>query len=264
MIKTITISVLIFIINFNLLAYSKQKNVIQKDEETKTDYVFNSNEKLEYIVHWGFLNMAKASIEIKTKKYNGIESFFAIAIAKTIGSFYSMYKVKDIYASYFSKKTLLPYKAVRNIRESSYKTYNVVSFNRADNTVNSFKSGVKKVPKGIMDFVSASYYLRQYKLNNLKKDQIITIQTYFDDEVFPLKVKFKGYKTIKTKFGKIKCIKMHPVMKTGDYFKTEEDLTIYITADKNKIPIKLELDIFLGTLKVDLIKHTNLKYKLGK
>ena len=92
----------------------------------------------------------------------------------------------------------------------------------------------------------------------LKQDQTITVETYFTDEKYPLTVRFKGYETIKTKFGMVKCMKFMPVVITGRVFKTKDDLTIWLTNDSNFIPIRIKFEIFVGSVYCDLIEYKNL------
>jgi hypothetical protein len=65
-------------------------------------------------------------------------------------------------------------------------------------------------------------------------------------------MRYLGVETIKTKFGKIKCLKFRPLVQSGRVFKAEESLAIWISADKNKIPIRIQADLSVGSLKADL------------
>ena len=70
----------------------------------------------------------------------------------------------------------------------------------------------------------------------LKKGDIVNLNVFFDSETFPFKLKFLGHESIKTTFGKIKCIKFRPYVMAGRVFKDEESLTLWVTADANKVP----------------------------
>ena len=41
-------------------------------------------------------------------------------------------------------------------------------------------------------------------------------------------------------------------------FKKDESLTMWITADKNRIPIKIKADIIVGSIRIDLESFSNL------
>ena len=46
----------------------------------------------------------------------------------------------------------------------------------------------------------------------------------------------------------------------GRVFKEEESLTLWVTADKNKIPVKIKADLRVGSLRADLVAQKGLKY----
>nr|WP_320118005.1 DUF3108 domain-containing protein [uncultured Marinifilum sp.] len=218
----------------------------------------DKGEHLKYVIHYGFVRGGKASLKLKTEILNDKEVYHATLTGKTVGVFNSLYKVKDTYQSYFDKKTLLPEKAIRDIREGSYKRYNEVSFDREKNEITSTRSGTKKVPEGIQDILSAFYYARAYHFNkNLVRGEIIKINTYFSDEEFLLQFRFMGYETIDSKIGKIKCYKFVPIVQTGRAFKDEDDMKIWVSADANKIPVRVQFDLFIGSLRCDLTNFSN-------
>ncbi len=220
--------------------------------------VEEKGEHLNYIVRYGFFTGGKASLDL-TKEIIGKDTFFHARLeGRTAGIFKAIYKVKDIYESYFSPETLLPSKAIRNISEGNYRRYNVVSFDREKNQIHSKRSGVKDVPVGIHDILSAFYYARvKYFNENLKKGQIIKIMTYFSDEEFLLQFRFMGYETIKSRIGKIRCYKIVPIVATGRAFKDADDMTVWISADRNKIPVRAQFNLFLGSLRCDLTNFSN-------
>jgi hypothetical protein len=46
----------------------------------------------------------------------------------------------------------------------------------------------------------------------------------------------------------------------GRVFKEEESLTLWISNDKNKIPLKIKADIAVGSLRADLESFKGLKH----
>ena len=57
---------------------------------------------------------------------------------------------------------------------------------------------------------------------------MITIMTWFTDELYPIRLKYLGMEEVKTRIGKIKCHKFNPVTETGRLFKTEDDMSILV------------------------------------
>ncbi len=68
-----------------------------------------------------------------------------------------------------------------------------------------------------------------------------------------------GKETIKSDIGKIKCIKLRPKMVVDRVFKSENAMTIWISDDLNRIPVRVKSEIAVGSLKVDLTSYKNLR-----
>jgi hypothetical protein len=76
--------------------------------------------------------------------------------------------------------------------------------------------------------------------------------------MYNLQIKFKGRETISTDLGKIRCLKFVPVLQRGRIFKHEEDMVVWLSDDKNHIPIRAKADILFGSLKIDLTSYSGL------
>ncbi len=227
-------------------------------------------EKVDYIIHYGVLNGGIATLELKSDTLKGKEVWHSTMIAKTTGMADAIFRVLDIYESYIDPKTELPVKSIRNIREGRYRKYNEVLFDhktRSDSAIlTSDLTGIHIAPKGIHDILSCFYWLRNHILPDMesaKKGDIITIMTWFTDELYPIRLKYLGTDEIKTKAGKIKCYKFNPITEKGRLFKTEEDISFWFSADKNFLPVRIRFDIFVGGFTVEMIKYEGLLYPLG-
>jgi hypothetical protein len=215
-------------------------------------------EHLRYIIHYGIIRGGKASLKIKKEKIDGTELYHATLTGKTVGLFNSLYRVKDTYESFIDPDNLLPVKAIRDIQEGSYERYNEVIFDRQKNEVNSTRSGIHKVPIGTQDILSAFYFARANHFNSdLKIGEIVKIQTFFSDKLFLLQFRFMGYETIDSKIGDVKCYKFIPLVETGRAFKENDDMTIWVSADANRIPVRVQFDLFIGSLRCDLLNFSD-------
>jgi hypothetical protein len=120
-------------------------------------------------------------------------------------------------------------------------------------------------PQGIHDIISCFYWFRNHILpdiDNIKKGEMITVMTWFTDELYPIRMRYIGIEEVKTKAGKIRCYKFNPVTEKGRLFKTEEDVSFWFSADKNLLPVKIRFDIFVGAFMVDLVSYEGLVYPL--
>ena len=219
---------------------------------------FGSGEVLTYQIRYGFIVGGTTTLSLEDTVYNNNPAFHARAIGQTTGVADKLYGVKDIYESWFDKETNLPYKQIRNIKEGHYRKYNEVTYNRHNNTVNSKLSGIHEVPEKILDLSSTFYYLRRVDFSTINEGDILFVNMFFSDEVFPFHLRYRGKETVKTKFGKISCIKISPVVEVGRMFKSPDDLTIWFTDDDNRLPVMVKMDIrIVGAVFLKLIKYEN-------
>jgi hypothetical protein len=170
--------------------------------------------------------------------------------------------VYDVYESYFDIATNLPDKAIRNISEGNYKYYDEVEYNQEESYVVSRRNGKVPVPKKTLDMASVLYYVRRLDFTGLKINDVISLDTYFGDALFPFYIVYKGKEVISVSEGKYVCHKFVPVVEPGRIFANKDDMTIWFTDDENKIPTRIKFDILVGSFKCDLIKCENLKYPL--
>ena len=212
----------------------------------------------------GWIKAGKATLKLIEDKLN--ELFHDKALGKTTGPIKWFFKVEDYYQSYFSKRTGLPKKFIRKINEGGHTKYLTIDFDQSTNKaiVNNFKKkSVKEfsTKANVHDMLSVFYFIRNnYSLDQIKKAKDLSVDMFFDSENYEFKMKFLGIETINTKFGKIKCIKLRPFVQSGRVFKEKESLTLWISADKNKIPIRIKADLVVGSIRVDLDAFSGLNH----
>jgi hypothetical protein len=226
-------------------------------------------EKVDYSIHYGIVQGGVASLELKADTFKGQEVWHSVFIGKTTGMADAIFKVKDIYESFIKPETELPVFSIRNIREGRYRRYNEVIFDhssRADSAIlTSNLTGVHITEQGIHDILSCFYYFRNHYLPghaDFKRGDMVTIMTWFTDELYPIRLRYLGTDEVKTKLGRIKCLKFNPVTETGRLFKTEDDVSFWFTADKNFLPVKVRFNIFVGAFTAEMVNCEGLKYPL--
>jgi hypothetical protein len=118
------------------------------------------------------------------------------------------------------------------------------------------------MPAPVQDLVSGLYFLRTLNFNRLLEGDMIHIPAFFDNEFYDFKVRYLGKVEVKTKFGTIKAIELSPVMPANKLFKGENPIRLWLSDDLNKIPVKVQANIFLGALELELKKFRGLKNDL--
>jgi hypothetical protein len=231
---------------------------------------YQAGEKVEYLIHYGLINSGIAKLEINKDTVGGKEVLHSEFLAYTTGLADALFKVRDIYESFIDPVTQLPVKSIRNVSEGRYHRYNVVLFDhktRKDSAIlTSDLTGKHVTEQNIHDILSCFYFFRKSIMTNkpvLKKGEMITIMTWFTDELYPIRLRFIEMDEVRTKVGKIKCYKFNPVTESGRLFKDENGATFWFSADKNYLPVKVRFDIFVGSFTVDLTAYEGLSVPLN-
>ncbi|MRJ08092.1 DUF3108 domain-containing protein [Ornithobacterium rhinotracheale] len=226
------------------------------------------SEFLKYRVHYGFVNAGFATLKIKEVSYNGRPHWHVIGKGSSSGAVRVFFKVDDRYETYIDKFTYQPSKFVRNINEGGYTKNKTLTFDHKKRFVyeHNLENGRKTTYRyntDVQDMLSAFYYLRTMANTDFAIGSAKTINVFMDGQIYPFKLKILGKENIKSKFGTIKCIKMRPYVQSGRVFKEQESVTIWVSDDANLIPIQLEAELAVGSLKMSLYEYKNIKTPLA-
>lgn len=220
---------------------------------------FRSGEELELQIYYGPVNAGRVHTELRVGLSEGRRVYHARAIARSTGLADKLYKVRDVYEGYFDSISMLPVKSIRDISEGKYKKHDEVTYDHENNKAYSLRSGEHEVPSGIMDMTTTFFFIRNIDYDTLAYGQVIDINTFFDDEVFPFDMRYRGREEIKTRGGEYRCIKLVPYVEPGRIFKSEDDMTIWLSDDANHVPVRIRFDLIIGSVKCDLIGYSGLK-----
>lgn len=229
---------------------------------------FDIGEWLKFRMHYGFLNASYATLQVKSATINDQSVYHVVGHGETTGVASWFFKVDDTYESYFDKVDGRPYRFVRKINEGGYTKDVEINFdyNEAKAELNDKKNKKKlnfTLQDNIQDLISAFYFLRNnYKTEDLKVGKAITLKMLYDDDgVFNFKLKYLGKEIVNTKYGKVECLKFRPLVQSGRVFKEQESLSLWVSNDDNRIPIRIKADLAVGSIKADLDGYNGLKHQ---
>ena len=233
--------------------------------KTTTKSAFKAGEWFKFRIYYGIFNASYATLELTEAAWGDQPAFYAKGIGRTTGLARLFFKVDDYYSSYFTKKENRPLHFIRNINEGGYTKNLTIDF---DNESKQAKvTDLKKettstyyTASKVQDLISFVYYLRKnLDVDAIKKDEFVFVNLFFDSENYVFKFKFLGRETIKTKFGKVKTLKFKPYVQSGRVFRSSESITLWVTSDDNKIPLRLQADLSVGSITADLEEFKGLK-----
>ena len=221
---------------------------------------FKEGEILTYRLHYGIIDAGVAVLEVKPEVMDvaGRKVYHIVGNGYSKGSFDWFFKVRDRYETFLDKDALLPWMFVRRVNEGGYIINEDYKFNHYTNKVDVGREDKVDVPQGTHDMISAFYAARNLDLSNAKEGDVFTINSIVDKELFPLKIRYVGKEKIDCDLGTFNCVKFRPIVQKGRVFKKEEDLNVWITDDKNHIPLRAQAKLMVGSVKLDIVSAKNL------
>ncbi len=227
---------------------------------------FKVGEYLKYRIHYGIIDAGIAELSVKSKTTKvGRPVYYMTGKGRSVGMAEWFFKTRDTYETYLDTEALVPWEFVRDVNEGGYEIKRHLVFDHYNNNVRDLDQKPVKtysIPKNAQDLLSTFYYSRCLATEGLEKGQTIPIDMFLDHEPFSFKYKYLGTETVKTKFGKIRCKKFIPVVQSGRVFGDKEGITLWVTDDKNKIPVRLEAELVVGSIKMDLEDYRNNLYPM--
>ncbi|EGV42226.1 DUF3108 domain-containing protein [Bizionia argentinensis JUB59] len=214
----------------------------------------------------GWMKAGEATLSVNDSYYKGKPVYHVVGKGWTTGAVSWFFKVEDQYESYFDKNLNVPYKFIRNINEGGHTKNIEIEFDQDKNKayVHNIKHDSKKsfdTKPNIQDMVSTFYYLRNnLDIDNLKVNDEVKVDMFFDEENYGFKLKYLGTEVLTTSFGKVHTLKFRPYVMAGRVFKEEESLTLWVSNDKNRIPLRIQANLAVGSLRADLDAFKGLKH----
>ena len=239
--------------------------IITVSFDSPQEDAYGVGEFFKFRIHYGIVNAGYATLEVKDATFSGKKTFHVVGRGYTTGMSRFFFKVDDLYESYIDKETRNPYQFVRKIDEGGYTKNQEGFFYQSVNkvVVKDYKHKTEKtlyVPKNTQDILSTFYYLRNHpNIDKLKIGESVAIDMFFDDETTKFKLKFIGRENITTKFGVVPAMIFRPLVQSGRVFKEQESLTVWISDDNNKVPLRIKASLAVGSIKADIEAYKGLK-----
>ncbi|MBX2894181.1 MAG: DUF3108 domain-containing protein [Cyclobacteriaceae bacterium] len=257
-----------------ILLLSAFVNRGDNDFVTLKNTSFGKGEVLTYRVNFGFFTVGKASTVIDNKVFmmNGRPSYKVDAFGETSGMVAWITKVNDQWGAYIDTAALVTHVSYRKIREGNYRKDEMITYdhvkNQAEVKVLNKETNVYGDPKyyqtpdNVRDMVAGFLYMRVIDFNKHKVGDTLSVSGFFEDTAYNMKIIYAGKDKVSTKIGKIPCHKLVPVMPDNKLFDGENSVTCWISDDGNRIPVKIQAKMFIGSTGIELIGFKGLRNQL--
>lgn len=228
---------------------------------------FKKGEKLSYNIKYGLVKAGEAVLRVNTlTTRNNRPVFHMIGTGKTTGMTDWFFPTNDRYETFLDTSSLHPVEFIRDVNEGGYTIKRHIIFDQEAHTARDLMKTdtVFQLEKSMQDIFSAFYYARSMDVTGIRPGDEIAMDVFLDHEAFPFKLKYLGTDNIELDDYTIRCLKFNPIVQEGRVFKAEESMTIWVSNDKNKIPVMLESELAVGSIKVKLSGYQNLAHPLNR
>ena len=273
------ILIILFLGALHLTIGQDNDNNNDKNEEPKCipSYKnFQAGEKIKYVLTYNWFlvwtDVGEVTFEVNDAMRNNQQAYHLIGKGKTYSFYDWFYQVRDIYETWVDPETLKPYYYKRDVNEGGYKidiTYDYnwidsVAYAQSKKTRKPFKKDTIPLTNCTHDIMSIIYYARSIDFSKYEVGEKIPLTLLLDSKIEPVYIRYLGKEERRVRgMGKFDCIKFSGYLVPGDVFKGGEDLEVWITDDKNRLPVWIESPIKVGKIKARMVDYEGLKYEMS-
>ena len=212
---------------------------------------FNINEKLEFSVNFNSINVGKAELNVNSLELiNNKQTYLVSFLANTEGLADRLFKIRDSIELWIDEKEFYTHKVNKIINEGLYKKKTKITFNYDDSIAVINENEKIKLPFRSWDPFSMFYYLRTIQLMN---ENILAFDYFNGKKKINYKLIVSGKEEIKSKIGSFNCYIVKPFHQGKSLLKNEGDMKIWISDSEKRLPIKIQIKMKFGSMKLDLI-----------
>jgi hypothetical protein len=245
------------------------QTAVNAQSQALKNKAFTKGETLTFNVSYFLFNAAEAKMVIDNNIHyiNGKPTYKVDVYGKTL-SIFKLFYVKDNWGSYIDTAKIIPYRSYRHIEEGNYRKHEVIDFDHKEQMAytklydreNEYIKERKShdIPPNVQDIVSGYYLLRTMDFSGLRKGDKIEIKGFFDEKNYNLKLTYEGMDDISTDIGDFDTYIFSPEMPSNKLFRGKKPIKVWITADENRIPVKIKASMFVGSINMEIVSAEGL------
>ncbi|MBN1597695.1 MAG: DUF3108 domain-containing protein [Bacteroidales bacterium] len=238
-------------------------SVCDAQECKARNYTFREGEELIYIVSYNWFiiwtDVGEVTFTVKSSEYKDNPAYHYMGVGKTFKSWDWIFSVYDKYQCYVNPLTLKPYYFKREVKEGNFRQLVTYEYNFDNNTAvsdfkvndNPLRQDTVPISSCTFDVMSGMLFSRNIDFTSYEVGDTIPITIILDQKLYHIYFRYLGIEDRKIKHvGKFECIKFSIMLVEGTVFNEGEDMMVWVTNDKNRMPIYAESPILVGSVKV--------------
>lgn len=225
---------------------------------------FRVGERLVYNARYLWFDAGRVEASIPEITVDGKKRIMHFKLhtvsTNTIASFFHM---DDYFETDWDLETKLPTKLVIRIRETNTKKDKTVYFDHENGTALILKNSnpplVKNLDPEAQNFLTSAFFTRTKKLE--LNDELI-IPVFEDNKNYNGTITVVGRESVPIMGGMVNTIKILAKLKFEGAFFSSSNMYIWLTDDRYKIPVMMQLNIWIGKIRVVLIEASGVNLNI--
>lgn len=234
---------------------------------------FKAGERLDYTLQfkWGAVNadVASAVLSLDSVLFRGAPAYHSVITVKSAPFFDFFFKMREKFQGWMTVEGFRPLKFIRDTHEGTYVATNLYYYDWEQNVIHAdvnFEGRGKEhyeipLKPCVYDIGSILYFARNMDTRALVKGGKYPLSFAIDDSVFDVFLTYKGREVIRDYFiGDINTLLFSCSVVSGAMFTGEEEFLIWISADRNHLPVSFMAPLRVGAVRGWLKAYSGLKY----
>lgn len=214
---------------------------------------------MHFRIHYGIINAAQATISSKEKKESNLIQINVKG--ETTGVFSVITPISDEWISHISSENFKPKKTFFRKRENNYRKSQTAHYNyevgaiQVEDKNNKNNTTSFPMERGVTDMLGAYAEIRNEPIDQWPIGKRISKKIFIEDQVFRavFSVKAEGSIEVNKKIIPSKLLIIQ-FPKNG-FLSEKEDIRLWVSNDGHHIPVKIEVDLKIGHISIDLTSY---------
>lgn len=243
--------------------------------ELSVDHAFRQGERLSYIIHYKWLgvrtDVGAAEVNLLDGGFrDGRRLLHPVATGMTYKFWDAFFKVRDRYESVFYEDNVRPVSFHRDIHEGKYAIQNHYTWDDSTHAINAEVVKSDRVIDTILpghectfDILTLFYCARNMDLEALEAGVNNPVSFAIDEEIFNIYFRYICREEKKIPgLGTFRTLKFAAKVVAGEVFTGEQEMTIWVSDDMNRVPLLFESPVIVGSVFGRLSGWDGLRYPL--
>jgi hypothetical protein len=215
---------------------------------------FGPGEECVFRIGYGVVDAGEATLSVESEMdYYGSRVLHLRTRARSNRFFSAFFRVRDQADSYIDADSLYSRYFNKHLREGNYQRGVEIHFDHVQRKAYFPNGKENDIPHGVQDVLSAFFRVRAMQLPDSLR---LRLPTHGDKKLYDMEVIVHGREVLDTVLGRVRCVKVQPILADEGLFKHQGDLLVWLTDDARRIPVLLRANIPVGAIEGKLVKYT--------